>query len=185
MAKAHFSTMLLPLSPSMKTDRHLLIRSLFDEYIQMYATRDDRLTSRFSKNFSGFAGGGTRLVKDVGQWIDITRQDFAQITEPLRIEMLDVSLQDLCEQIVAVTAFFHIHLPIPDHILSREVARLTLIFRLEGNDWMIVYSGISIPYHLVQEGEVYPLKSLVERNAALEREVADRTFELREANFKL
>lgn len=70
-----------------------MIRSLFDEYIQMYATRDDRLTSRFSKNFSGFAGGGTRLVKDVGQWIDITRQDFAQITEPLRIEMLDVSLR--------------------------------------------------------------------------------------------
>lgn len=107
-------------------------------------------------------------MKDVGQWIDITVR-FAQITEPLRIEMLDVSLQDLCEQIVAVTAFFHIHLPIPDHILSREVARLSLIFRLEGNGWMIVHSGISIPYHLVQEGEVYPLKSLVERNAALER----------------
>ena len=171
--------------PSMKTDRHVLIRSLFDEYIQMDATRDDRLTSRFSKNFSGFAGGGTCLVKDVGQWIAITRQDFAQITEHLRIEMLDVSLQDLSDQVVAVTAFFHIHLPIPDHILSREIARLTLIFRLEANDWMIVYSGISIPYHLVQEGEVYPLKSLAERNTALEREVADRTLELREANFKL
>ncbi len=169
----------------MKTDRHALIRSLFDEYIQMYATRDERLTSRFSRNFSGFAGGGTCLVKDVGQWIDITRQDFAQITEHLRIEMLDLSLQDLSDQVVAVTAFFHIHLPIPDHILSREIARLTLIFRLEDNDWMIVYSGISIPYHLVQEGEVYPLKNLVERNTALEREVADRTLELREANFKL
>jgi len=67
-------------------------------------------------------------------------------------EYFSVSLSD---QVVAVTAFFHIHLPIPDHILSREIARLTLIFRLEANGWMIVYSGISIPYHLVQEGEVY------------------------------
>ena len=38
------------------------------------------LPSRFSKNFSGFAGGGTCLVKDVEQWVAITRQDFAQIS---------------------------------------------------------------------------------------------------------
>lgn len=151
----------------------------------MYATRDERLTSRFSGNFSGFAGGGNCLVTDQKQWIKITRQDFAQVPEKIRIEMLDLSLQDLSNDIVSVTAFFHIHLPIPDHILSREIARLTLIFRLEGDEWKITYSGISIPYNLVQEGEIYPLKNLVERNSALENEVAERTRELKEANFKL
>lgn len=169
----------------MPTTRHALIRSLFDEYIQMYASRDERLTSRFSENFSGFAGSSSCLVTDRRQWIEITRQDFSQVPGHLRIEMLDLSLQDLSDDVVSVTAFFHIHLPIPDHIFSREVARLTLIFRLEGNDWMITYSGISIPYHLAHEGEVYPLKSLSERNSSLEKEVADRTRELREANFKL
>lgn len=151
----------------------------------MYASRDDRLTSRFSENFSGFAGGGNCLVTDLKQWINITRQDFAQVPERIRIEMLDLSLQDLSDDIVSVTAFFHIHLPIPDHILSREIARLTLTFRLEGEEWKITYSGISIPYNLVQEGEIYPLKNLVERNSALENEVAERTRELKEANFKL
>lgn len=29
----------------------------------------------------------------------------------IRIEMLDIALQDLSEDVVVVTAFFHIHLP--------------------------------------------------------------------------
>lgn len=169
----------------MPSNRHDLIRALFDEYITLYAARDERLTARFSENFTGFAGGGTCLVQDRQQWIAVTRHDFAQVPEGIRIEMLDVSLQDLSDDVVSVTAFFHIHLPIPDHILSKEIARLTLVFRLEGSDWMIAYSGISIPYHLVQDGEVYPLKNLVDRNAALEKEVAARTRQLREANDKL
>ncbi|MCM2308657.1 MAG: diguanylate cyclase [Sulfuritalea sp.] len=154
---------------------------MFDEYIEMYAARDDRLTTRFSENFSGYTGGGNFLVKDRDEWVKITRQDFAQVQGRIRIEMLDISLQDVSDEVVVVTAFFHIHLPVPDHILSREVARLVLIFRLEGDDWKIVHSGISIPYHLVQEGEVYPLKSLQERNTALEALVAARTQALHES----
>lgn len=165
----------------MHPDRERQIRSLFDEYIEMYAARDDRLTMRFSEDFSGYTGGGNFLVKDRDEWVKITRQDFAQVQGRIRIEMLDISLQDVSDEVVVVTAFFHIHLPVPDHILSREVARLVLIFRLEGDDWKIVHSGISIPYHLVQEGEVYPLKSLQERNTALEALVAARTQALHES----
>lgn len=165
----------------MHPDRERQIRSLFDEYIEMYAARDDRLTMRFSEDFSGYTGGGNFLVRDRDEWVKITRQDFAQVPGRIRIEMLDISLQDVSDKVVVVTAFFHIHLPVPEHILSREVARLVLIFRLEGDDWKIVHSGISIPYHLVQEGEVYPLKSLQERNSALEALVAARTQALHES----
>ncbi len=165
----------------MHPDREHQIRALFDEYIQMYAARDDRLTTRFSDNFSGYTGGGNFLVKDREEWVRITRQDFAQVQGQIRIEMLDLSLQDISDTVVVVTAFFHIHLPVPDHILSREVARLVLVFRLEGDDWKIAHSGISIPYHLVQEGEVYPLRSLQERNTALESLVAARTKALHES----
>lgn len=169
----------------MDQDRQQLIRALFDEYIEMYASRDDRLTARFSENFSGYAGGGHALVKDRQEWIRVTRRDFSQIEERVRIEMLDLSMQDLCDRVVMVTAFFHIHLPMQDHILSRETARLVLVFRLEGNDWKIVHSGISIPYPLVQDGEVYPVKGLQERNNYLESLVEQRTRALEEANLKL
>jgi diguanylate cyclase (GGDEF)-like protein/PAS domain S-box-containing protein len=165
----------------MHPDREQQIRALFDEYIRMYAARDDRLTTRFSDNFSGYTGGGNFLVKDREEWVRITRQDFAQVQGQIRIEMLDLSLQDISDSVVVVTAFFHIHLPVPDHILSREVARLVLMFRLEGDDWKIAHSGISIPYHLVQEGEVYPLRSLQERSTALESLVAARTKALHES----
>lgn len=169
----------------MQPERQLLIRSLFDEYIEMYASRDDRLTARFSENFSGYTGGGNFLVKDRDEWAKITRQDFAQVKACIRIEMLDLSMQDLCADVVIVTAFFHIHLPTQDQILSRETARLVLVFRLEGKDWKIVHSGISIPYHLVQDGEVYPLKGLQERNSQLEILVEERTRALAEVNNKL
>lgn len=169
------------------SERHRKIRSLFDEYIELYASRDDRLTTLFSENFSGYTGGGSVLVADRDEWVKITRQDFAEVPGRIRIEMQDISMQDLSDHIVAVTAFFNIHLPIPEHVLSREVARLTLIFRLEGDDWKIVHSGISIPYHLVQDGEVYPLKSLQERNRVLEALVEERTRTLneREAFYRL
>ena len=169
----------------MDPERHQLIRALFDEYIELYAARDDRLTARFSENFSGYTGGGSFLVKDRETWVKITRQDFSQIKERLRIEMLDISMQDLSDSVVMVTAFFHIHLPMLDHILSRETARLVLIFRREGDRWQIVHSGISIPYHLVQDGEVYPVKGLQERNDYLESLIEQRTRALEEANFKL
>ncbi|MBE0625574.1 MAG: diguanylate cyclase [Burkholderiales bacterium] len=169
------------IASAMHLDRQRQIRSLFDEYIEMYASRDDRLTSRFSDDFSGYTGGGNRLIKDRDEWVKITRQDFSQVQGRIRIELLDLSMQDIDDSVVVVTAFFHIHLPLPDHILSREVARLVLIFRLEGGDWKIVHSGISIPYHLVQDGEVYPLKGLLERNSALEALVEARTTALNES----
>jgi len=169
----------------MRPERQHLIRSLFDEYIEMYAARDDRLTARFSDDFSGYTGGGDCLVSDREEWVRITRQDFAQVAGRIRIELLDLAMQDLSDDVVTVTAFFHIHLPLLDHILSRETARLVLIFRREGAEWKIVHSGISIPYHLVRAGEVYPIEGLHERNRELETLVRERTRALAEANNRL
>lgn len=167
---------------AMQPERQRLIRSLFDEYIEMYASRDDRLTTRFSQNFSGYAGSSDQLVTDRDEWIKITRLDFAQVPERIGIEMQDLALQDLSDDIVAVTAFFHIHLPLPEHVLAHETARLVLVFRREGGDWMIAHSGISIPFGLAREGEVYPMTRLQERNRELEVLVEERTRDLKIAN---
>jgi signal transduction histidine kinase/CheY-like chemotaxis protein len=161
------------------------IRQLFDDYLRMYASRDDRLTTYFSEDFSGFTGGGNFLVKDREEWVAITRQDFAQVKDPLRIELKDLAIQSLDDTIAVTTGFFTIHLPIKDHVLSRETARLVLIFRKESAGWKIAHSSISIPYYLVREGEVYPLKELVDRNQLLEELIAERTVQLSEANDNL
>ena len=130
------------------------IRQLFQGYVRMYSFRDDLLTAQFSENFSGLTGGGDFLVKDKEEWIAITRQDFAQIKDPIRIELKDLAIQSLAPTIAVATAFFNIHLPIKDHILSRETARLVLIFRKEAAGWRISHSSISIPYHLVSADEI-------------------------------
>lgn len=162
--------------------RHDLIYSLYDQYIEMYALRDDRLTLLFSDNFSGYAGSSDELITDKSEWIRITRQDFSQIPNRIDIEMLDLSLQDLTEEVVVVTAFFHIHLPTSDNILSNKTARLVLIFRYENTAWKIVHSGISIPYELAQNDEIYPISQLEKRNQELENLISIRTKELSEAN---
>ncbi len=169
----------------MQPERRHLIQSLFDEYIEMYASRDDRLTARFSENFSGYAGSSDCLVKDRSEWVRITRQDFSQVPGRIRIEMLDLSMQDLSDDVVAVTAFFHIHLPVAESILSQKTARLVLVFRCEKGDWLIVHSGISIPYHQAETGEIYPINNLNARNHELEALVEERTQALKEANNKL
>lgn len=48
----------------MNTSDQQEVRQLFDEYLLMYSSRDDRLTTHFSDDFSGFTGGGDFLVKD-------------------------------------------------------------------------------------------------------------------------
>ncbi len=169
----------------MHTARNQLIKTLFEEYIEMYASRDDLLTTRFSDNFSGYTGGGDFLVSDRAAWVNITRQDFAQVPGRIQIEMLDLLLQDLSDEIVVATGLFHIRLPMPEKDMTRDSARLTLIFRLEKESWKIVYSGISIPDQLVQDGEVYPIKGLLDQNQELQRLLAERTLELDAANEKL
>ena len=169
----------------MDASSHRQIRQLLDDYLQMYAARDDRLTALFSEDFSGFTGGGDFLVKDKESWVEITRQDFAQVKAPIRIELKDVSIQSLAETIAVATSFFAIHLPMKDHVLSRETARLVLIFRKESAGWKISHSSISIPYHLVREGEIYPLKELSDRNQTLEGVIAERTEQLSKVNDRL
>ena len=166
----------------MDSNDYQKLRQLFDDYLRMYASRDDRLTTFFSEDFSGFTGGGDFLVKNREEWVAITRQDFAQVKDPIRIELKDLAIQSLAETIAVATGFFTIHLPIKDQILSKETARLVLIFRQEPAGWKISHSSISIPYYLVREGEVYPLKELAERNAALEKLVAEKSNQLSEAD---
>ncbi len=169
----------------MTPDRTRLIQSLFDAYIEMYSARDDRLTQRFSENFTGYAGSSNRLVKSRAEWIEVTRLDFAQVKERVGIEVLDTAWQDLADDVLAVTAFFRIHLPTLDQFLEREIARLVRVFRREDGDWKIAHSGISIAFNLANHGEVYPLEHLRDRTLDLEMQVAQRTQELQAANAKL
>lgn len=73
---------------SLRQERRGLIRSLFDEYMRMYAPRDDGLTARSSEDFRRYTVGGDFLVKNRAKWIVITRQDFSQVIGRIRIKKL-------------------------------------------------------------------------------------------------
>lgn len=165
----------------MQQERQRQIRELFDAYIEMYAARDERLTQRFSQNFTGFTGSWGRLVQDRDEWNRITRQDFEQVPGPIRLEVLNLSLQDLCTEVVSAAATLHIHLPQHTDLFAKEVARLMLVFRLEGTAWMITHCSYSLPYQTTDDDEVFPLHSLQEQNRALQALVTERTRALHES----
>ena len=162
----------------MKTSDHKEIRQLLDDCLRLYASRDDRFMELFSEDFCGITGSGDELIKSRAGWNAINRQDFEQLKDPLRIELKDVFTQSLSDTIVVATSSFIIHLPIKDHIISRKITRMALIFRKESNGWKICHCSISLPFATVQEGEVYPLQELEERNKLLEELIAERTREL-------
>ncbi|WP_440112477.1 diguanylate cyclase domain-containing protein [Acidovorax sp. BL-A-41-H1] len=165
----------------MPTERHRLIRMLFDEYIAMYAHRDARLLSRFGDGFSGFTGSGDEIVKERSRWVDLTLEDFAVVPGHIRIEMLDFHPQDLAPDLVAATGFFHIHLPEPDVSFASQTARLVLVFRLEAaDDWKIVHSSISIPHGTAAPGNDATLDELYWRNRDLQVQLDERTKALAE-----
>jgi len=169
----------------MDTSDYQEIRELFDHYIRMYSNRDDLLTTYFSEDFSGITGSGDYLVKDRETWIAVTRQDFAQVKDPINIELKDLAIQMLADTIAVTSSTFIIRLPIEEQILSKKIARLVLIFRKEGAGWKISHSSISVSFGVADEGEIYPLKDLEDRNRHLEELVAERTGQLSEANCKL
>ncbi|MDD2273589.1 MAG: response regulator [Desulfuromonadaceae bacterium] len=162
----------------MDTIDHQIIRQLHDDCLRMYAARDDRFTELFSEDFSGITGSGDELIKDRDGWIAINRQDFEQFKDPLRIELKDLFTQSLSDTIAVATSSFIIHLPIKEHLISRKITRLALVFRKESAGWKICHCSVSLPFATAQEGEVYPLQEMEERNKLLEELVAERTTEL-------
>lgn len=165
----------------MPQERQREIRELFSEYIQMYALRDDRLTTRFSQNFTGFTGSGVQLIQDRDELIRIIRQDFKQVPDHIRIEVIDVSLQDLCAEVASVAATVRIHLPNNADLLANHVTRVVLVFRLEAGAWMITHCSYSVPFHSASDDEVYPISSLQQQNRAFQELVAERTRALQES----
>ena len=96
------------------------IRQLFDDYLRMYCNRamigSPRISARI---FRALPEAGIFWSKTREEWVAITRQDFAQIKNPIRIELKDLAIQSLADTIAVATGFFTIHLPIEDHILKR------------------------------------------------------------------
>lgn len=163
-------------------ERQQLIYSLFKKYIDMFSSRDERMGAYFSENFTGFSGSSDVMVTNKTQVLELIEQDYSQVSEPIGIEMLELTLQDLADDVVVATAFFHLHLPFADPFLSEEVSRLVLIFRYEQTNWKIVHGGLSIPFAPTQGAEMYPVSAIEKRNSELEQLIEVRTKELAQAN---
>lgn len=57
------------------SDDYQTLRQLFDDYLQMYSSRADRLTTHFSEDYSGISGSGDFQVKDREEWEERKRQN--------------------------------------------------------------------------------------------------------------
>lgn len=169
----------------MAPERQRLARLLLDEYIEMYAARDTRLLDRFSDDFSGFAGSSDQLVKTREAWVGMVLSDFAQVSGRIGVDLVDVLAQELSAEVLAVTAFVHIHRPTSGPIVSQETARLVLVFRQEGADWKIAHSSISLPYSMHRGAGSLQAETPAPPEQALQALLEERTQALTEARRQL
>lgn len=168
----------------MSPERESLVRSLFETFVARYALRDESLLGMFGETFSGYTVCGEFLVHDRDRWAEIVRADFSEAAF-LRIDVIDLTMQDLAENVVSALALFHLHLPDDDPLVARELLRLFLVFRREAGEWKVAHSSYSAPYHLRDADRIFPLDSLAARAAELERLVEERTARLERANSAL
>ncbi|MDD2545928.1 MAG: diguanylate cyclase [Burkholderiaceae bacterium] len=170
----------------MPPERQSLIRALFEEYLALYAQRDERLLERFSERFSGYTGSSEAFVRSRDAWLALLRQDFAQFPEPLEVELIDVAVQELGEAACLVTALCAVCLPLSEGAPSRQLLRHVQALQWEGTEWKIVHSSSSLPFPVrPQEGEAYPVAGLYERNRQLEALAAERAQALRQVHAQL
>ncbi len=162
-----------------------VIRQQFDDYLRMYAACDDSLKEHFSNDFAGITCSGDGLVKNQQEWFAVTRQDFTQDKQPLRIELKDVSIQLLADTVAVGTGVFSVHLALEEATVLAETARLVLVFRKEANAWKIAHSSISTPNPLLKDSQAPVLQALIQRNRALEQQINQQSQQLLEANNKL
>ncbi len=171
----------------MRPDRQPLIRQLFDDYIALYSTRDERLIARLSTQFSGYASRSDRLVHTRSEWVGAILQDFALVPERMRIEVLDLCLQDLAEDVVSATALVHVRGPDAGDTPAGQVplARLVLVFRQEGAEWKIVHSGTSVPSGPVPLGNSPALARLQSEYRVLQSQLQESSRALAEAQQRI
>lgn len=165
-------------------DKHV-ISKLFDDYLRMYAVDDASLLEHFSEDFVGFTWAGDSLVKNQQDWLAVIRQDFTQIQEPLRIECKDLAIQLISDTIAVTTGLFTIYVQVEEQALLPETARLVLILRKEFSGWKISHSSMSIANQPLKDDEAPLVQTLREHNQTLQKQLADQTKQLSEANNKL
>lgn len=162
-----------------------VIRQLFDNYLQMYVTDDKYSAEYFSGDFSGFTCGDNFQIKNREDWFAFTRHLFAEKQAPLRIELKDWIIQSLSDAIAVTTGSLLMYMPSEEQGLSPETAHLVLIFRKESNCWRISYSSISIASLRVKDREMDSLKVLEQCNSTLDKQIAEQSNQLSEANAQL
>jgi len=133
-------------------DKHL-IRKLFDDCLQMYATRDNHLADYFSKDFSGFTCVDNFLIKNSEDWLTASRQGFRQPKKPTNIESKELSIQILTDAFAILTAFLTLQVPTAEQAQRAQAVRLVLILHKESSGWKVVHGSISTPYIDNQQAE--------------------------------
>ncbi len=163
------------------------ILAAFNNYIQVYfVDRDAEKTfSLYSNDFSCFGTGTDEIGLDPERAIRLIERDLEQAPNTIDVTFHSTNVHAYSETIGLVTANMSIVTEVDDEPVRMSGLRLSAVFRLERDGWLVVHTNMSLPTEFQDEGESYPLKELATRNRLLEDLVAERTADLKAQNEKL
>ena len=155
------------------------VLAVHDIFWQSYARRD--LDARFAvcaEDITFFGTGQFERAAGKAQYRAMNQKGVEQYPQAFTIEMLWIEVRVLGD--VAWTECDTLWVQDHGGLIVKDLIRQTTIMHRRQGEWLVVHVHGSEPDYRLQEGEYMTNARIVARNKELEREVAERTRELRE-----
>lgn len=155
----------------------------FRTYLETYFVRRDLLAALrlFSTSTSGFGTGADEAMFDARSVAVVVERDMRQAPNEITYTVTRQRAQQLGADAGLALAEVDLRTTIADQELRFKGLRVSVVYRLVGDEWRIEHQHTSLPTAAHGPDESYPVKELEARNAVLARLVAKRTAELHAA----
>lgn len=164
-----------------KTKKEVL--GVFHTYIQAcFEERDlEKTISLFHPNAVGVGSGRDGYAMDMAHMVDLYRRDFLQGPNPIKLTFKAVDVQVFTEDLATVTSCFTLSTEIDDQPVEMKDMRLSLLFKREKLNWLILHMHLSLAADTLDERGSFPREEAEERNRLLQEMVEEKTYELQQA----
>lgn len=168
----------------MLEDKLKLLKDAFYLYLQKYLKERDLITTLKLINPNEFSGIGTgidEVVHNYKEAEEIYSRGIDNVNNKFKIENQNFEFVKLDDITYLVYGFQDISSNVGDICIRQKGIRHSFIFKFLNGSFKLTHVHSSLPCHLQNEGESYPLQKLQLENKHLERLVNQRTLELENA----
>lgn len=163
----------------------------FENFWETYARRENGpntihdLLPLFAHNVSTIGTGEHEIGSTFSEVVKNFADDLQEVATPFTIEFYDEHVKLLAPVAGLVESMGTIIMSVEGHDPIEFSVRFSTVFIQQEGKWVMTHNHISIPSQDQDHGEAFPLDALRAKNRRLERQVHERTAQLKERTDQL